>query len=195
MRISRHTLRRWAARGCASLGLLLLATVGLYRLGVRVTPPGAARPPIYAPAVRRTESYRRQAARWLAALQALDADLVAVLTQPHADVYAQARQAQALLDATVRLSQDVALTYPPASLVGLRDALQLAADSTLDAAAHLNRWVSEPTPARYAAVLEALRVARSDRAVVEANPWLAADIPSPTGTPHPGAPSGPDWGE
>jgi hypothetical protein len=28
-----------------------------------------------------------------------------------------------------------------------RDALQLAADSTLDAAAHLNRWISEPTPA------------------------------------------------
>lgn len=171
--VSRRTVRR-IGRGL--LGLLFLAgsLVGLYYLGRAVTPPSAtgALPAIYSPSVQRTEQYRRQVTDWLIALQALDREIVTLLTGNRLDMYAIATRAQTQLEAAEQLSQAISLTYPPASLTSLRDALQAAADQYWTAAVQLNRWVGEPTEASYLDILEMVRIGRTLRAQVEQNPWL-----------------------
>ncbi len=186
MKLSRRALRRW---GRISGGLLvtLLALGGLYRLGRAVTPvTGAPLPPLYAPAVRQTETYRRQARAWLAALQARDAGLVALVAaaQPM-DVYALANTGQQELQAAAEVSQAISRTYPPAALVSLRDSLQAAADAYLEAAFAVNRWVGEPTEDTYLAALETLRLARTCAARAAGNPWLDSPAGPPPAPPAP----------
>ncbi len=178
VRLSRRRVRRWG-RGGAIAVALLGATLGFYHLGRAVTPPAAGQPVIYSPAVRRTEDYRRQAQAWLAALSALDAELVTLLHAESRDIYALAEDAQRALDAAVALDQAVLLTYPPASMASLHAGLQSAADGYLDAAIALNHWVGEPTATLYVGTLEALRTARAAQAVVAANPWLSEATPAP----------------
>ncbi len=204
IRLSRRKLRRWLRW---SLGLLVLVAGlwGPYALGRQISPaPGVdGQIPLYSPSVRRTERYRRQAQRWLDTLHTLDAQLVAALRTDAGDVYGLSRQGQTALDRAADLSQDIALTYPPASLVTLRDALQLTADRYLETAVALNRWIGEPTPANQTVALESLRQARTLLLQAAANPRLQ----EPTGPDDlspaistPASPDGPafdpgDWGD
>lgn len=169
IRVSKRFLRRLVVIPPA-LALLALAVWGLFLLGVRVTPPGA--PVIYAPAVRRTETYRQKAQTWLAEMQAVDGELARLLSAPPADVYDLSQEAQSVLDDAADLSQAVSLIYPPAGLVSLRDGLQAAADAYLAAAVQLNLWVGEPVEAGYLDTLESIRLARAASATLAANPWL-----------------------
>ncbi len=173
MKISRRLLRR-VGRVVCSLALGGLGSWGLYQLGRSVTPPSSALVPgIYAPAVRQTETYRRQAQTWLQASYTLDAELLALVTTTHAaDVYALSNAAQQALQTAADLSQAISLAYPPAALVSLRDSLQTTADTYLEAAFAVNTWVGEPTEDNYLAALEALRLARAAQASVAANPWV-----------------------
>ena len=174
VKLSKRKLRRVGV-GLARVGLGVLAFLavswGLYTVGVRVTPPGSP-PVIYAPSVQRTETYRRRAVAWLAQLQALDTDVVTLVDHPPVDVYTLAQRAQQTLETAAAVSQAVSLLYPPASLTSLWDDLQTTADLYLEATAMLNHWVGEPTDALYLGILEAVRIARSARAELEANPWL-----------------------
>lgn len=175
LRLSRRRLK---------LLIWLLAVSGViagpYVLGRQVSPPTAgAPPPIYSLALRRTETYRRAAQGWLAALGGLDQAAVVALQTDASDVYALSQQAQGLLARATRLEQQVALTYPPVSLVSLRDQVQLAADAYLQAALAISRWVGEPMASPYTAALEAMRVARSARIQAAQNPWLQASAAVP----------------
>ncbi len=191
IRLSKRQLRR----GLRWLGGLVLIGLGLwlpYWVGQHVTPPATTRrPALYSPTVRHTETYRRQAQRWLRALETLDADLVGVLADTGtADVYHRATRAQGLLSRTGRVSEQIALQYPPVSLVSLRDSLQLTSDHYLTAALLLNAWVGEPTPELYQEALEAVRVARTLHAQTASNPWLSAAMAPATALPEaaPGVP-------
>ena len=175
LRISRRALRRGIIWTCGTL-IVLASLWGLYRLGVTVTPPFADQPVIYAPAVRRTEHYRREVAAWLVQLQELDSQMVALLTTPNLDVYTLSQRAQQALEHAATVDQSIALSSPPASLVSLRDGVQETAELHLEAAALLNRWVGEPTEALYLETLDVIRLARATRSAVAANPWLARDV-------------------
>lgn len=180
----RFSRRRWRRL----LGGLVLAglLMGPYLVGRQVSPPAlpGQPPPVYSPALRRTENYRRTVHRWLARQRTLDSALVTALREP--DLYALTQAAQRLLTQTDQLSQQVALTYPPASLVALRDQVQQAADGYYQAALALNHWVGEPTAATSTAVLEAVRGARAARVQAEHHPWLAT---TPAGETRPALPS------
>ncbi len=196
LRLSRRSLRR--ARTFLTVTALLAAfSVGLHTLGRQVTPPPApgAHPVLYAPTVRRTERYRRQAHAYLEELAALDALLLDVVQQPGGDLYRLSRAAEQALRHAARLEQAVSLDYPPSTLVSLRDSLQLVTTGYLDAALTVNNWVGEPTPTRYETALEALRRARLAYRQAEANPRLQG-VPPPD--PRPDLPAeGPagEWGE
>ena len=177
VKLSKRKLRGvgvWLARVLLGGVLFLAVSWGLYTVGVRVTPLGSP-PMIYAPSVQRTETYRRRAVEWLAQLQTLDTDVVTLVNHPPVDVYTLAQRAQQTLETAAAVSQAISLLYPPASLTSLRDDLQTTADLYLEAAATLNHWVGEPTDALYLSILEAVRVARSARAELEANPWLTSE--------------------
>ncbi len=204
IRLSRRKLRRWLRWPLGILGGLC-CLLGPYALGRQISPAPLpdGRVPIYSPSVRRTESYRREAHRWLEALQTLDARLVAALRTDAGDVYALSQQGQSTLDQAAGISQEITLVYPPASLVALRDALQLTADGYLQAAVALNRWVGEPTPETQGAALEALRQARLLLAQAAANPRLQGPVDLEGSSPAlitPEAPAAPavnpgDWAD
>jgi hypothetical protein len=166
--------------------LVLAASLGLHTLGRAVTPvPEADQLPVlYAPAVRRTEQYRRQAQNYLTDLAALDRVLAQVVRHPERDVYALSRTAETGLRTAGRLDQAVSLDYPPSTLVSLQRGLQTATTGYLEAAMAINTWVGEPTERHYLTALEALRLARMAYQTVEANPWLAR---SPATREHPAA--------
>lgn len=199
MKISRRYLK---IAGQVLLGLVVLLGVsgGLYQLGLAVTPiTTGGQPVIYSPAVRQTEIYRRQAQQRVGSLQTLDAQLVAVLTGAE-DVYALSNAAQTCLQTAVELDKVISLTYPPAALVSLQDGLLNAADQYLAAAVMVNRWVGEPTQENYLGALEAIRLARASRSVVEINPWLQCTPVTPTEMnvvpPAPAVEENPNgWGE
>jgi len=174
MKISRSRLRHWG-KLVGKVLLILIALFGiswgLYQLGLVVTPTTGGQPVIYSPSVRQTESYRRQAQRQVEDLQVLDTQLVAVLTSVE-DVYALSNAAQDCLSTAVELAKIISLTYPPPALISLQDGLLNAADQYLVAAITVNRWVGEPTQENYRGALEAIRLARASRSVVETNPWL-----------------------
>ncbi len=203
MKISRSRLRHWS-RIAGKVWLILIALLGmswgLYQLGLTVTPITGGQPVIYSPSVRQTESYRRQAQRQIADLQVLDTQLVAVLTSVE-DVYALSNAAQDCLSTAAELAKIISLTYPPPALISLQDGLLNAADQYLAAAIMVNRWVGEPTQENYLSVLEAIRLARASRSVVETNPWLQRSSttetqPSASPLPVPALEENPNgWGE
>jgi len=174
MQIKRHTLRR------VLLVLLIAgAMVGLYLLGRAVT-PATGDPVLYAPAVHRTETYRRQAQGWLEQFGVLDADLLLALTDSQADLYTQSQRAQTNEEQALGLAQQISLVYPPPALVGLHQALTATANAYGAATQTVNQWIGAPTATQYLAALEALRLARAVHAETAANPWLVV-TPSPTG--------------
>jgi hypothetical protein len=185
IRLSRRILKR-VGKISGIISLVLAASLGLHTLGRAVTPvPEADRLPVlYAPAVRRTEQYRRQAQAYLADMVALDRVLAQVVRQPERDVYALSRTAETGLRTAGRLDQAVSLDYPPSTLVSLQGGLQTATTGYLEAAMAINTWVGEPTEEHYLTALEALRLARMAYQTVEANPWLAR---SPATREHPAA--------
>lgn len=169
MQIKRHVLRRILLALVIAGGM-----VGLYLLGRVVTPTTTGAPVLYAPAVHRTETYRRQAQSWLEQLGAQDADLLLALTDSHADLYTQSQRAQANEEQALALAQQISLVYPPPALVGLHQALAAAADAYGTATQAVNQWIGAPTAMQYTTALEALRLARAAHAEAAANPWLAA---------------------
>lgn len=185
MKIKRAALPR-LRRGALLTLLTVALTVGLYHVGRVVTPAtSGADVPIYALTVRQTETYRRQAQRWLTQLQTLDAGLLAVLTTSQNNLYTQSHLAQQHEAQALALTQQVSLAYPPPALVSLHAGLQETAEVYLAATYAVNRWIGEPTEAQYLAALESLRLARAAYAVVAANPWVqAAPAPTPFGGVH-----------
>lgn len=195
MQIKRHVLRR------ILLALVILgAMTGLYFLGRAVTPTSTGAPVLYAPAVHRTETYRRQAHIWLEQLSVLDADLLLALTDSQADLYRQSQRAQRHEEEAIALGQKISLAYPPPALAGLHHTLTTAANAYGAATQAVNQWIGAPTAAQYIAALEALRLARAAHAEAAANPWLAAVTPAPIGDAYAeptSEPAGqrPGWGE
>lgn len=185
IRLSRRILKR-VGKISGMLSLVLAASLGLHTLGRAVTPvPEADQLPVlYAPAVRRTEQYRRQAQAYLADLVEIDRVLAQVVRHPERDVYALSRTAEVGLRTARRVDQAVSLDYPPSTLVSLQRGLQTATTGYLEAAITINTWVGEPTEEHYLTALEALRLARMAYQTVEANPWLAR---SPTTRERPAA--------
>jgi hypothetical protein len=179
VKLSRRTLKRLLRITVLVVGFVGIS-IGLYHLGRRVTPLSHGEPVIYSPSVRRTETYRRQIKTWVADARAVDACIVALLTedQTNANVYRLSDGAQECLEEAVRLAQAISLKLPPVSLLNLQEGVQATADLYLEAALHLNSWVGEPTEERYLLTLEAVRVARAARVTVENNPWLEERAPA-----------------
>jgi hypothetical protein len=157
---------------------------------------------LYAPAVHRTETYRRQTQSWLEQLNALDADLLLALTDNQADLYTQSQRAQANEEQITALAQQISLAYPPPALVGLHQALTAAANAYGTAMQAVNQWIGAPTATQYLTALEALRLARAAHAAAAANPWLATiTVTVTTGdtyaepTSEPAGDERPGWGD
>lgn len=179
MQIRRKTIHRVALL----LGAIAVM-LGLYALGRAVTPvTGDGVLPVYAPVVQRTETYRRQAQRWLTHMQDLDGQLLAALTGNQRDLYTQVQRVQQHEAYAELLVQQLELAAPPPALMGAHSGLQNAGALYLEATYAVNRWINEPGETQYLAALEALRLARAAHALAAAHPWLAQSSATPAVTP------------
>lgn len=150
-----------------------VVVAALFLLGQHVSPRAEdGRPVLLLPAVRRVEFYRSQAARWVDGWASLDANLQAALASAHTRLLDQSQAAQRDLDAALRLSDAVAATEPPPTLIGLHDQTRAAAETFVAATLALNRWLSAPSAENRTALETACAQATATVAVLKANTWI-----------------------
>jgi hypothetical protein len=172
LRVSKRVLRGvlWAL-------LALGVVIGLYALGVAVTPlDSAGRPLVLSPSLRAAERYRVRAVAWVAQMADIDHRLDALLaadgTTDPAELYAQGQEMQEIGEAAVNLSQRLEAVEVPVALVGLREQACAASDAYVEAAMLVARWLGAPSEAGFQSALEALHAARSLRMELEESRWL-----------------------
>ncbi len=172
LRLSRRLVHAGGIVACVVLFL-----TACYFLGDRLTPrDGAGRPLILSPSVQAAERYRRSALRWVGEMAEVDRHLSDLLVQEEsADpsrLYRLGREAEELVERATNVARDATLTSPPPALLGLAEQVRAAAEAHRSAALKVAQWVGAPEPDARRAALEALRLARGLRTVVEANVWL-----------------------
>jgi hypothetical protein len=153
------------------------AMVGLYALGVGVTPEDSGgHPQVFSPSVRATELYCQKAGRWVERMAEMDRRLTALLDEgatPDAmALHAQSQEMQAIGEEAAALVRETSTTAVPVAMVGLQERVRTAADAYLQVSLATARWLGAPSAAERRKALEALRAARALRIELEASRWL-----------------------
>lgn len=158
------------------VGLLAACLAGLLvGLGWQASPRDVlGRPVLLLPEVRAVEAFRRQAAGWVQAWQALEARLEASLTVPEADLLAKSQAAHADLDSALALAQRVDASEAPPAMTGLHDQVATTAQAFTTAFLSVNQWISAPSKANRLAAQAAYEQAQAALADLEANAWVRA---------------------
>ena len=125
------------------LGILALLAVG----GIASPRSAEGRPFLLLPDVRSVEDYRRLAREADQELRLVDGKLAATLGGNVDDLFGQTRRAQEAFEQILRLSEQLDQQDAPPALVGLKEDLNQAAMSYLEAARLTLRWLSIPNQA------------------------------------------------
>lgn len=177
IRVSRRTLRLigrggwWVVMAC---GL----TVGVYLIGVNITPRTLGqRPILYSPAVRATLDYRSRVEAWLITIDRVDRSLARLIDETasdrNGDLYDQSGRAAETIDQSVRLAQDTALVSAPTALADLRQQVIAAGLAYVAAGQAVSILINAPTPESRAAAQAALATARQALETVRSSRWFA----------------------
>lgn len=171
----RIRVRKKVVRGAGAVVVLVLALVGLWRLGVWLTPrQDDGRPVVLSPSVWRLEAYRRQAKVWMGELREVDRGLEQFLDNDDggAELYALSDRAEALVAESEAVLKDATYTSAPLTLAALGDDIRAVAEAYRVAALAASEWVASPTADAHSAARSALAEARGMRERLEASPWL-----------------------
>jgi hypothetical protein len=150
------------------LGILALLAVG----GIASPRSAEGRPFLLLPDVRSVEDYRRLAREADQELRLVDGKLTATLGGNVDDLFGQTRRAQEAFEQILRLSEQLDQQDAPPALVGLKEDLNQAAMSYLEAARLTLRWLSIPNQANSEQAQSKLAEARASLAELEKSQWL-----------------------
>lgn len=172
IQVSRRTLRR-LRRVLIGFGLGLALTVGLYGLGLSVSPrTERGRPVLYSPAVRAAVQYQRRVAGWLQELSQISDTLERLLTETGTDLYTQNTQAEAVLGQTLQIAQAVAVQSAPAALSTVARQMTDISLAHYQAAQAVAAFVAAPADDQFAQAAQAVAQARRLADALAANRWL-----------------------
>lgn len=153
--------------------LIILGILALLAVGGIVSPRSAeGRPFLLLPDVRSVEDYRRLAREADQELRLVDGKLAATLGGDVADLFGQTRRAQEAFEQILRLSEQLDQQDAPPALVGLKEDLNQAAMSYLEAARLTLRWLSIPNQANSEQAQAKLAEARASLTELEKSQWL-----------------------
>jgi hypothetical protein len=174
LRISRRTLRRMT-RGLAIVGAVLAVTVGLYAIGLRLTPrTERGRPILYSPAVRAAVAYQSHVMGWLTDLRQIDDVLEQLVTNSTTDLYTQSARADEALGRVLQIAQAVAVQMAPTSLAEVQRQMTAISLAYHQAAQQAAAFVAAPTPDRLAGATADLQQARDLAHTLESSRWFQA---------------------
>jgi hypothetical protein len=172
--ISRRTLRRMT-RGLAIVGAVLAVTVGLYAIGLRLTPrTERGRPILYSPAVRAAVAYQSHVMGWLTDLRQIDGVLEQLVTNSTTDLYTQSARADEALGRVLQIAQAVAVQMAPTSLAEVQRQMTAISLAYHQAAQQAAAFVAAPTPDRLNAATADLAQARDLAHTLESSRWFQA---------------------
>lgn len=171
-RVSRRTLKR-VARWLGGLGAVLAVTIGLYALGLSLTPrTDRGRPILYSPAMRAALAYQSRVTGWLAELRQIDPVLDQLVTNSTTDLYTQSTRADESLGRVLQIAQAVAIQIAPTSLAEVQRQMTSISLAYHQAAQQAAAFVAAPTPERSAAATEVLQQARDLARTLEESRWF-----------------------
>lgn len=180
VRMSRRKLRLFGY-GVSTVLAVLGATVGLYVVGLQITPRTVAqRPILYSPAVRAALDYRSRVGAWLITLDQIDRSLARLIDETsgerYGDLYDQSVRAEETIDRSVRLAQDTTLVSAPTALADLRQQVIAASLAYVTAGQAVSVLINAPTVDNQAAAKAALLVAREALATVRSSRWFTPPV-------------------
>ncbi len=180
LRLSRRKLRL-LGYGALALLAVLGVTIGLYGLGLHITPRTVAqRPILYSPAVRAALDYRSRVSEWLVALDQIDHNLARLIDETsgerNGDLYDQSVRAEETIDGSVRLAQDTTLVSAPTALADLRQQVIAASLTYVTAGRATSILINAPTVENRAAAGVTLLTAREVLATVRSSRWFTQPV-------------------
>jgi hypothetical protein len=155
--------------------LILVVLTGLALFGKAVSPvQGEGKPILLTPRRAQILSYQRDAKRWAADLNAIQADLAELLPGPAGPLLEMDQRVNLLYERLVDLQTEVDGRSVPGTLDAFHASIRDAVRASLDAALQVAAWISEPTPGALQAAENALAAAADLLAGMDQNPWLQA---------------------
>jgi hypothetical protein len=148
--------------------LLFFAVLGWFNSPLSLE----GRPVLLLPDVKRVETYRHQASRWVKQLSALEGQSAVLLSGNRSDPLALSRKAQRLYLDSIRLFEEVDTSLVPQALGGVHQRIQEAIQGQLEVTQNLCLWISDPNELTHAAALTSLESAREELAALKNNAWM-----------------------
>lgn len=146
---------------------------GLTILGRVVSPMGEnGKPALLSPRLAEITAYQRDARRWVAELQEIQAGLGVLLADPSGDLLAQDTQANLFYGRLLSLQAEVDGRRVPPTLESLHSAIQDTVTAMLNAASDVTAWISEPTKENSTSAGNALQAANDLLGRINQNPWI-----------------------
>lgn len=180
IRISRRRLRQFGY-GVLAILVTLGVTLGLYAIGLQITPRTVAqRPILYSPAVRAALEYRGRVADWLMTLDQIDRNLARLIAETsgerNGDLYDQSVRAEETIDRCVRLAQDTALVSAPTALADLRQQVIAVSLTYVTAGQAVSILINAPTVENRTAAEASVQDAREALATVRSSRWFTLSV-------------------
>ena len=176
LRISRRTLRL-ISRSLLGVFFLCGVTMGVYLVGLQITPRTVGqRPILYSPAVRAAIDYRTHVAAWLSTIDQIDRQVARLIdetsSERNGDLYDQSVRVEELIDQSVRLAQDTTLISAPAALSDLRQQVIAVSLTYVTAGQAVSILINAPTGESRSAAQAALAAARQALETVHSSRWF-----------------------
>lgn len=130
------------------------------------------RPILLLPDVKAVEEYRVAIVRWREQAQNLDTQISTILSGSFGDdLFTRSRESQKMIDAAVRLIQDIERQKTPTAAVPARSISISMATAYLEAARATLLWTTAPSDVNLGAAQEQLAKARRILEELEASEW------------------------
>ena len=130
------------------------------------------RPVLLLPDVKRVETYRLQASRWVKQLSALEGQSAVLLSGNRSDPLTLSRKAQRLYLDSIGLFEEVDTSLVPQVLTGVHQRIQECVQGQLEVTQNLLLWTSDPNELTHAAALTSLESLREEIAALKNNAWM-----------------------
>jgi hypothetical protein len=160
------TIPKWVWMG-------LPIALALLIIGFIVTPRDRAnRPILLLPDIKAVEEYRVALIRWQEQARELDAQISTILSGRFGDdLFARSRESQRMIDAGVRLLQNIEQQPTPTAAIPARAMAVRMASAYLEAARATLVWTTAPTEHNLAHAQKQLDSARQFLSELEASEW------------------------
>ena len=130
------------------------------------------RPILLLPDVRAVEEYRVAIVRWLEQARDLDTQISTILSGAYGDdLFTRSRESQEMIDAGVRLINNIDQQKTPTAAVPARSLSGQMASAYLEAARATLLWTTAPNAENLARAEELLEIARQAREELESSEW------------------------